>query len=370
MKLNVQKTFVELISYVDFPALVYMNQTGRIIARNHKAELIIGGDSKNVKELFGDTYKTWYRRGLAEQRQKAFYNVKVEIARKQLEIDLQLNVIPYENQNVSICFFEQSYKMVYERNMLCLVPRLFYKRKDLKYVIVNYQFQIDYGLEGKTEFTNEDFLEQKYSKFMNETERDMLEKKCPDFSRIHMIKDKNGKNYFIKLNRIPVINRDGEVEGILGTYMIVLNRDDYKEIFDATLRQKQLLSRIVSEQGKYVITWYLKEGWPIEYVSSNFDDFGYARHAVYTNVMHWARIIHPKDLMRIQAQIEEYIKNPREDMPVLVYRIQKENGRYVWIEDITYAFVPEKNTFLREGMFSILPESCYKELESKIERCM
>ena len=73
MKVNVQKIFQDLTSYVDFPTIIFINKTGRIIARNRNAENIIGKESQNVKELFGENYKAWFRRGIIEQKKQVFY---------------------------------------------------------------------------------------------------------------------------------------------------------------------------------------------------------------------------------------------------------------------------------------------------------
>ena len=368
MKVNAQKIFQELVSYVEFPMVIYINQTGKIIAKNRSAEFVIGKECRNVKELFGNEVKLRFQRVIKEQVKQIFYNVKIKQDKQTIEVDVQINAFAFENQHVMVCIFEQSYKMMYDKYMSLLVPRVFYKTRDSIFRMANRQFLQDNNIGVSSGFTNEDITAEEIASYMSSVEADILTNKKADYNSIHKIRTKGGKEYFITLNRIPVLGRDGEALGIFGCYNILLNRDEYKGLFDATLRQKQLMSRIISGLGSFVVSWIMQEGWPIEYVSSNFNELGYAMHEIYDGVMHWARIIHPMDFERIEKELEMCMDAQTHELPTLMYRIRKGNGRYVWIEDKTYSLLMEGNTYLREGMFRILPEECYKELEKKFER--
>ncbi|SET56577.1 PAS fold-containing protein [[Clostridium] polysaccharolyticum] len=370
MKLGIQKIFQELASYVDFPTIVFINETGKIIGKNRSASEIIGEKCKYLKEVMSTEVEARFRHAIIEQEKQVFYNVKVLEKEQSIEIDMQVNVILYEKQHVTICFFEQSYKMMYDKYMSLLVPRLFYKTSQCDFIMANRHFMADNNLETANGVRNEDFLEEEVCKFVSLSEENVIRSKQAEFNVVHTIKLKwkQEKDYFIRLNLVPVLDRNGEAVGLLGNYNIILSRDEYKGLFDTVLRQKQMLSRIVSQQGKYTVACRMEEGWPIEYVSSNFAEFGYPIHEVYSGIMKWARLVHPADLERVKKELDLYMKEPAGKLPFLVYRIRKGNGRYVWIEDITYSIISERNTYLREGMFYVFPEECYKELEKKYER--
>lgn len=370
MKLGIQKKFQELASYVDFPTMVFINETGKIIGKNRSASDVIGEKCKYLKEIMSTEVEARFRRAIIEQEKQVFYNVKVLEGAQNTEIDIQVNVIPYEKQHVTICFFEQSYKMMYDKYMSLLVPRIFYKTSQLDFVMANHHFMADNNLEEVYGARNEDFLDEEVCEFISLAEKNAVRSKQAEFNVLHTIKLKwkSGKDYFIRLNLIPVLDRNGETVGLLGNYSIILSRDEYKGLFDTILRQKQMLSRIVSQQGKYIVSWKMEEGWPIEYVSSNFVEFGYPFHEVFSGVMKWTRLVHPQDLERIKKEWDLYTKDTVGKLSSLTYRLRKGNGRYVWIEDTTYSLISEGNTYLREGMFYVLPEECYKELEKKYER--
>lgn len=368
MKINAQKIFQELVSYIEFPTVIYINETGKIIAKNRSAGEIVGEGCQNIKEFIDNELKVRFNRAILEQVKQVFYNVEIHFENRTIKVDMQMNVIPYENQHVIICFFEQSYKMMYEKYLSLLVPRLFYKSYDSEFVMGNRHFMQDHSIDSVSSIRDNDFMDKEVSEYVRLMEQKIVDNKRGQFNSIHTVKSRTGTEYFIRYNQIPVLGRDGVVLGTLGLYNIFLNRYEYKNLFDSILRQKQILDCVVTQQGKYIVSWEMKEEWPIEYVSSNFIEFGYALHDVYNGVMKWARIVHPSDYVRIQGELDRYMHTEGAELPVLTYRIRKGNGRYVWIEDSTYSLDLAENTYLREGAFCVLPEECYKELEKKYER--
>lgn len=368
MKINAQKMFQELVNYIEFPTIIYINETGKIIAKNRSAGEIIGKDCQSVKKLVDNELKVRFNRVILEQVKQVFYDVKIHSENRMMTVDVQMNVIPYENQHVIVCFFDHSYKMMYEKYLSILVPRLFYKTLNFDFVMGNRHFLMDYNIDSASCIFDDDFMDKEVSEYVKNAEQKIIDNKCGQFNLIHTIRSKSGKDYFTRFNQIPVWGRDGKVLGMLGVYSIILSRYEYTSLFHTILRQKKILDRAVSNQGKYVVSWGMSEDWPIEYMSSNFVEFGYVLHEVYSGVMKWARIIHPLDYERIKTELEACMNGQDMQLPVLTYRIRKGNGRYVWIEDSTFYLDIVENIYLREGAFHVLPEECYKELEKKYER--
>lgn len=368
MKINAQRMFQELVSYIEFPTIVYINETGRIIASNYNANLIIGKNCKNVKELIDNDLKVRLHRLVLGQVKQVFNNVIIHKGSIDIEIDMELNVIQYGNQHVMFCFFDYSYKMMFEKYLSLLVPRMFYKDKDLKFVYGNRYFLLDTKVDLSLSVTNEDLMDEEVSQYITGLESEIIRSKRSEFNSIHTIKNRNGRDYFVRMYRMPVLDSNGDAIGLLGVYSIILNRNEYKGLFDATLRENQILNRIVSQQGNYVVSWELSEGCPIEYISSNFSDFGYELLDIYSGTISWRNIIHSGDYERVKRELGQLIKNGGQTLPVFKYRIRKANGKYVWVEDTTYSLVSDGKTYFREGMFHVLPEDCYKKLEEEYER--
>ena len=188
MKMNAQRMFQELVSYIDFPTIVYISETGRIIARNYNANLIIGDSCKNVKELIDNDMKVRFQRLALEQIKQVFTNVIIHKGSIDIEIDMELNVIQYGNQHVMFCFFERSYKMMYEKYLSLLVPRMFYKDMDLKFVYGNRYFLLDMNVDLSLSITNEDFMTSEVSQYITGQENEIIRNKRSEFNSIHTIK--------------------------------------------------------------------------------------------------------------------------------------------------------------------------------------
>jgi len=368
MKISAQKTFQELVEFIDFATIVYISESGKIIASNSSAKEMIGDACKNIKEIIDNEWRNQFRRAVLDRVRQVFTNVLIHSGEDTVEVDMEINAIPYGKEHVIICFLAESYKMLYETYLSMLVPRLFYKDKDLRFLFGSRYFLLDTKLDLSSNIMNEDFMNDVESRFVTEKERDILDRKQPEFNSIHTIKGRNGKDYFARMYRMPVVDGSGEVYGLLGIYSIVLNNQNVKKVFESVLQENHILNRILSQQKKYAIRWIMDSKWTIEYISPNFADFGYVLFEIYSMAITWKMLIHTEDSKRIEQELKAY--NSKEDvkMPVLHYRIRKNNGRYVWVEDITNSFHREGKKIYREGIFRELPEEQCKALERKYVR--
>lgn len=368
MKISAQKTFQELVEFIDFATIIYINESGKIIASNNSAKTITGKNCKNVKELIENEVKRQFQRVILEQARQVFTNVLIHVGENNIEVDMEVHAIPYGREHIMVCFFAESYKMFYETYLSLLVPRLFYKDKDLKFVSGSRYFLLDTKLDLSSNIVNEDFMNDVESRFVTEREREILCNNQPEFNSIHTIKSRSGKDYFARMYRMPVIDGNGAVCGLLGIYIIILNNQESKKVFDSVLQENHILNRILSQQKKYVVRWIMDKKWTVEYMSSNFVDFGYVLFDIYNGAVGWKLLIHSKDCDRIEKEINTYDNKVDSELPVLHYRLRKNSGRYVWVEDITNSLQREGQVIHREGMFRELPEEQWKDLEQKYGR--
>lgn len=369
MKTSTQKMFQEFVNYIDFPTVAYIRKTGKFIAINYRAECMLGRGHKYVKELVDSQIKKRLGRFVDDQVRQVFNNIVVYRGNGRIEVDVEVNIIPCGSESIVICFFEESYKMMYEKYLSMLVPRLFCKDTNMRFTYCNRYFLMDLHQNQKSGFANEDFLhDSEDSRYILELEKDLIRTKKPEYNAIHTIQVRGYKEYFIKISRIPLLDQNEEVIGLFGVYSIILNREEYQGLFNAALRENQILNRIISQHKQYVVSWKMEDGWPIEYISSNFVEFGYRLMDAYNGKIVWSNIVHSDDYVRIKRELERAIEAQSHEIPSLVYRIRKANGRYVWVKDNTYSLASNGETYLREGLFFVLPEKIYKELEKQYER--
>lgn len=102
------------------------------------------------------------------------------------------------------------------------------------------------------------------------------------------------------------------------------------------ISKKEEASRILKMSGILAILWKNSEGWPIEFVSENVEEFiGYKPDELYSGKVNYNQLMHPDDRDRINAEVEEFNKDNRSIYSHQPYRIITKNGKIKWIEDKT-----------------------------------
>ncbi len=80
--------------------------------------------------------------------------------------------------------------------------------------------------------------------------------------------------------------------------------------------------------------WRLGAGWPVEYVSENVSQFGYAANDLITGKIPYSTIIHPDDMPRIAAQVNRNLESGSSHF-FQEYRLKTADGRWIWLADYT-----------------------------------
>ncbi|SFR83171.1 PAS domain-containing protein [Anaeromicropila populeti] len=357
MKRIAKKLFQEFVDYIDFPTMIYFYESGKIFAINEPAKAIIGAKSKEVAVLLENQERIRFNREILDYGKELFYNKWMCIGEEKWEVDFEINCFPLDNQHIVVCFFEQSYKQVYVKHLSVQIPRMFLKDADLNFLSVSHYFMLDANMQnhyiGKK---NDSFLDPESSEYIDEIEREIMEDGISQYNMIHTMKVIGRTEYFVKTNRMRVIDRNGKGVAILGVYSLILNRNEYKGMLDATLRENGILNQIFWRSGLYIFSWKLVDKWPVEYVSPNFSVFGYTMYELYSGKVKWKDIIHPDDWDDMESAVKEFIQNGSKSMKILSYRIKKADGQYVWIKDETFNISMTGEQWYREGVITDINE--------------
>lgn len=83
-----------------------------------------------------------------------------------------------------------------------------------------------------------------------------------------------------------------------------------------------------------VFKWRATEGWPVEYVSPNIRQFGYAAEDFTSGRVPYADIVHPDDIERIAAEVRQHTA-AGEDCFEQEYRLKTREGETRWVFDYT-----------------------------------
>ncbi len=99
------------------------------------------------------------------------------------------------------------------------------------------------------------------------------------------------------------------------------------------VRRKDL-EDIVNLSPLVVFLWRNEPGWPVEMVSENVSIFGYSADDFISQRIHYADIIHPSDLSRIENEVRQHTVQ-YDGKFVQNYRITTKDGQIRWVEDRT-----------------------------------
>ncbi len=109
------------------------------------------------------------------------------------------------------------------------------------------------------------------------------------------------------------------------------NNKELKALID----RSRLLERIVNQSPAVAISWLAKEGWPVEFVTSNVSQFGYTPADLYSGRISYADIIHPDDLQRVANEVTRHSQPLQNTSFTQEYRLIAADGSVVWVDDRT-----------------------------------
>ncbi|HYQ38987.1 MAG TPA: EAL domain-containing protein, partial [Pseudomonas sp.] len=124
------------------------------------------------------------------------------------------------------------------------------------------------------------------------------------------------------------IELDG-LPAIIGTLLDVTQRYKDREAVQAVVDAVVASPMVLCRRG-------LQEAWPVQYVSSNVERWGYGAGDLLAREEGFAGLIHPDDLAQLRADVRESLDQRHAEF-VLEYRIRTASGAYIWVEDYARA---------------------------------
>ena len=109
------------------------------------------------------------------------------------------------------------------------------------------------------------------------------------------------------------------------------------EAADAALRQayqkSEVLERIVNQSPAVAFSWQVELNWPVDFVSDNIRQFGYAPDDFLSGRMTYADIVHPDDRYWVTRKIPADDSAVKQSALRREYRIITADGNTVWVDD-------------------------------------
>ena len=122
----------------------------------------------------------------------------------------------------------------------------------------------------------------------------------------------------------PIFSEDGKVIAAIGIVDLL-----------SVLEMQEIIRTVVNNSPAVVFLWKNEEKWPSEFVSENVIQFGYTVEDFISGKVLYGDIIHPDDLKRIEASLEQRIRKGGVDFNV-EYRIFTKAGDLRWVSERTF----------------------------------
>ena len=128
-------------------------------------------------------------------------------------------------------------------------------------------------------------------------------------------------------------------------------------------RQVMQLAQVVEASPAVCFRWSSEPGWPVLLVSENLRRWGYAPEQLLSGAIPFAQLIHPDDLARVGAEVEDYIAR-KVDEYTQEYRLLHATGHSFWVSDASTLIRDETGSVRYiEGVLSDISERKSYELQ-------
>ncbi len=125
------------------------------------------------------------------------------------------------------------------------------------------------------------------------------------------------------------------VVGIAGVGLVW--RGQTRHMADSERRLLETLrsmAEVIEASPVVLFRWRAVEGWPVEWVSSNVNQWGYSQTAMIAGDPPFPALIHPADRARVIEEVQQFTEGGAEAFGQ-EYRICAADGRVLWLDDRT-----------------------------------
>ena len=140
------------------------------------------------------------------------------------------------------------------------------------------------------------------------------------------------------------------------------------EALHTALEKEEALKMIINNSQVVLFLRKNEDKWPVEYVSENVANFGYAVEDFTSGRVMYRDIIYPDDLEKIEKELEKRVKS---EVPAfnLEYRIVTKSGNIRWINERTFI---QRNTGGEATHFQgvVLDITKRKKIEEELEKTL
>ncbi len=154
----------------------------------------------------------------------------------------------------------------------------------------------------------------------------------------------------------------------MGVARDITERKRNQEELRASLARRDELSHIINRSPSVVVLWRAGEGWPVEFISRNISQYGYAPEEFLSGRIGFVNIMHPADAERVAREVVEHGKAGHGEYRQ-EYRILARDGSVHWIDDRTLVRTDATGTVTHhEGILTDITERVAAEERERENR--
>jgi PAS domain S-box-containing protein len=230
------------------------------------------------------------------------------------------------------------------QSILDTIPvRVFWKDLDSNYLGCNRPFALDAGLKSPEEITGKNDFEMGWAEqaeLYRADDRLVMKTGKPKLCYEEPQTTPGGGKIWLLTNKVPLLDIEGRIKGVLGTYEDITESKRMEEV----LRASETKYRIVADNTHDWEYWVNPEG-RFLYTSPSCQRItGYSAAEFEKDQKLFSRIVHPDDraLFKVHLEEAEITSPPCE----LEFRINHRNGMTRWIGHVCQPVFDAQTSFL------------------------
>jgi PAS domain S-box-containing protein len=237
----------------------------------------------------------------------------------------------------------QEWQQVLQSVLDTIPVRVFWKNLDSIYLGCNRSFAFDAGLQSPEEIIGKIDFEMSWAEqaeLYRADDRLVITTGIPKLGYEEPLTTPEGDRMWLRTNKVPLLNAEGRIKGVLGTYEDI---SESKRMEDA-LRASEAKYRIVADNTYDWEYWVNPEGFFLYTSPACQRITGYAASEFETDPKLLSRIVHPDDLTRFESHIEQDLA--KKTPCGLEFRITHRDGTMRWIGHLCQPVFDAEGRFL------------------------
>jgi len=237
-----------------------------------------------------------------------------------------------EDRNQAEKALQESQQML--RMVLDTIPvRVFWKDLNLNYLGCNRQFALDAGLSSTDEVIGKNDFQMYWSPYAEQyrtIDLEVIESGIPKLNYIHPEIKPHGEMVWQCTSKIPLLDIQGKIKGILGIYEDIT---EGRQAEEALKESEERYRRITSAITDYIFTVHVSDGNALYTVHTPACESvtGYTAEEFNRDPFLWFNMVVEEDQEKVRDHAARILKG--ENVDPLEHRIRRKDGSIHWVSN-------------------------------------